>query len=206
MKPAQQKQQLGEIEVRQWFEDVDDERGILVREREVSRRYMDLDIEALLIDHVLHVLEGVELRILRAELRREIAAVGEESEDRMAALERLKIWVGGPFDWSDDCINMPGALLYESYSLPYPACTFKSSELFRDTARSGGSGGKSATGRARTDRCRPSSKTTWTRGNGLEPKSPMVSKVGKVVRTTRRKSEYEKFLRFKHSDMTDYVR
>ena len=79
MKPAQQKQHLGEIEVRQWFEDVDDERGISVRKREVAWRYMDLDIGALFIEHVLHVLEGVELRILRAELRGEIAAVGEES-------------------------------------------------------------------------------------------------------------------------------
>ena len=38
----------------------------------------------------------------------------------MAALERLEIWVGGPFDWSDDDINNPGALLYEKLLLALP--------------------------------------------------------------------------------------
>lgn len=47
-------------------------------ERELAGRDMDPDIEALCVEHVLHVLEGLELSVLRTDVREKIAAVGEE--------------------------------------------------------------------------------------------------------------------------------
>lgn len=75
MKPPQRTKRLREIEVRHRLEDIDDEQGILVREREVAWRDMVPDIETLFIQHVLHVLEGMELGVLRAKLRRKISTV-----------------------------------------------------------------------------------------------------------------------------------
>ena len=100
MEPAERTEQLGEIEVGQGPEDADDEQGILVREGEQSWRDEDADIEASFVEHELQVLEGQQLGVLRADIRGEIAAVGEEFQDGGVAVETLEIWVRGPFDWS----------------------------------------------------------------------------------------------------------
>ena len=60
-------QRIEEIVIRQGLEHIHGERGILVRERKVAWRNMDSEIEALLIQHVLHVPKGLELGVLRVD-------------------------------------------------------------------------------------------------------------------------------------------
>ena len=95
MEPAQRAQRLGQIEIRQGLEDVEDERGIAVTERQVlARRDQDADIEALLFEHALHVAEGLQLGVLRVDDGGEVLAVGEEFHDcGAAAVDELVVGV-----------------------------------------------------------------------------------------------------------------